>query len=93
MPTDRELMQQALDALECAKEAIEEWGSYASDYFKQKYNLDGDVDDCDAAIEALRARLAQCDAGEICLGCRVCPDAQPEPDDGHCADPDCDVCL
>lgn len=22
--------------------------------------------------------LAQCDAGEICLGCRVCPDAQPE---------------
>lgn len=31
--TDRELMQMALDALECAKEAIEEWGSYASDYF------------------------------------------------------------
>ena len=57
--SDRELMQMALDALECSKEAIEEWGSYASPYFQAKHNLEGDIDDCQAVIEALRARLAQ----------------------------------
>lgn len=68
--TDRELMQMALDALECSKEAIEEWGSYASPYFQAKHNLEGDIDDCQAVIEALRARLAQpdcaCDSPTWC---------------------------
>lgn len=66
--TDRELLQMALDALDEARDAIAGWGSYASPYFQEKHNLEGDIDDCDAVIEALRARLAQ-------------PEPEPYPDD------------
>ena len=59
--TDRELLQMALDALDEARDAIAGWGSYASPYFQEKHNLEGDIDDCDAVIEALRAALAQPD--------------------------------
>lgn len=76
--TDRELMQQALDALEEAKENVMDWGAYASEYFKTKHGLAQDILAIENISEAIRERLAQCDAGEICLGCRVCPDAQPE---------------
>ena len=59
MPTDRELMQQALDALEEAKEDVMDWGQYASEYFQEKHNLYADATKNAALIEDLRARLAQ----------------------------------
>lgn len=52
-------MQMALDALEEARDAIAGWGSYADQYFQEKHNLEGDIDDCEAVIEALRAALAK----------------------------------
>jgi hypothetical protein len=55
----REAAQMALDALEEARDAISGWGSYASTYFQVKHNLEGDIDDCEAVIEALRVALAQ----------------------------------
>ena len=38
-------------ALRDAIEAIEAWGSYASDYFKDKHDFDGDVARARAALE------------------------------------------
>ena len=40
------------DALKNAYVAIEFWGSYASDYFKDKHNLAQDMADARAALEA-----------------------------------------
>ena len=57
--TERELLQQALDALEDQKQAIADWGAYAGDYFKRKYNLDGDIAANDELIESISAHLAQ----------------------------------
>ena len=62
--TDRELLQQALEWVE--------WFA-SDDHSVRPTKRAGEI------AEAIKARLAQCDAGEICLGCRVCPDAQPKP--------------
>ena len=40
------------DALREAADDIEEWGSYASDYFIKKWDLAGDVAKARAALEA-----------------------------------------
>ena len=55
----RSEMQQVLDALEEMKGEIADWGSYASEYFKKKHDLDGSVNRFNPLIETLRARLAQ----------------------------------
>ena len=62
--TDRELMQMALDAMLAAIKAGD-------------WKVDGACDP-DLVLHRIEARLAQCDAGEICLGCRVCPDVPPQ---------------
>lgn len=70
--SDKELLQQALDALEYVIESVGGNAPVSYDVWFQRTQV---------PAEALRARLTQCDAGEICLSCQVCPDAQPiQPD-------------
>jgi hypothetical protein len=38
-----ELLKRALIALENSKQFIADWGTYADDYSKKKYDLDGDI--------------------------------------------------
>lgn len=63
--TDRELMQHTLMTMENARVFVNS---------REKIKHPEGSEQYDEVIEALRARLAQCDAGEICLGCRACPD-------------------
>jgi hypothetical protein len=39
------------EALENAADDLEHWGAYASDYFKKKWNLQGDIDAARAALK------------------------------------------
>lgn len=59
--TDRELVHQALDMLKQAKDAVADWGAYASNYFQHKHNLQGSIDDIQTQITVLSERLAQPD--------------------------------
>lgn len=90
----------ALDALRVARESVSEWSSYASDYFKDKYELDGDFEAIDSSIEVIEAVLAEqgCDycnhpqyAGTKCKNCGREQSAQQEPKIG-CVNHDCDKC-
>ena len=65
MQSDKELIQQAIDALQT-------WRTMHPHTTANAVRT--------PTIEALRARLDQCDAGQICLECRVCPDEQPAPE-------------
>jgi hypothetical protein len=47
----RERVRVLEDALREAADDIEEWGSYASDYFIKKWNLQGDIDSARAALK------------------------------------------
>jgi hypothetical protein len=38
------------EALEAAREDVAHWGNYASDYFKEKHDLDGDLARIDATL-------------------------------------------
>jgi hypothetical protein len=38
------------EALKFAKDAVEDWGSYADEYFKNKYRLADDVERINAAL-------------------------------------------
>lgn len=51
----------ALTAMKQAREDTESWAEYASDYFKDKHGLAGDLARQDAAIAALEAALAASD--------------------------------
>lgn len=42
------------DALCGAREAVIEWGAYASDYFVEKHDLAGDIAEIDAALKDAR---------------------------------------
>lgn len=42
------------EALEFALESIESWGCYATEYFRQKHNLDGDLKRVRQALEEAR---------------------------------------
>lgn len=66
--TDKELMQQVLDALEDAKDEIRDWGAYASEYFQAKYDLEASIQQFDKLIEALRSRLAQPEQEPVAYG-------------------------
>jgi hypothetical protein len=55
---EREVMQMALSALKEALDAIESWGSYASDYFQVKHDLEGDIEKTKKSITALEKCLA-----------------------------------
>lgn len=43
-------INELLAALASAREMVGEWGDYASDYFKKKHNLAGDLSEIDTAI-------------------------------------------
>jgi YesN/AraC family two-component response regulator len=47
--------QELLEALKEAALAIEYWGSYASKYFQEKHDLQGDVDAADYVISKAEA--------------------------------------
>ena len=47
----------ALEALESASNAIESWGSYASEYFQDKHDLQVDINNTQQAITAIKAAL------------------------------------
>lgn len=49
-PVQQDVNQTLLDALNKAADAIESWGSYASKYFQDKHNLQGDINKAHAAI-------------------------------------------
>lgn len=67
--TDRELVHQALDMLKQAKDAVADWGAYASEYFQHKHNLQRSIDDIQAQITALSERLAQPEQKPVTLPC------------------------
>lgn len=49
------IRDKALEALEEAKEDINHWGSYASEYFQEKHDLQGDLERIDRHIETIRS--------------------------------------
>ena len=55
--TKDEALRLALEALESASNAIESWGSYASEYFQDKHDLQGDINNTQQAITAIKAAL------------------------------------
>ena len=55
--TQTEALRLALEALESASNAIESWGSYASEYFQDKHDLQGDINNTQQAITAIKAAL------------------------------------
>lgn len=57
-------MKEALEALAVAKSCIEDWGAYASDYFKEKWNLTGDIEHISNAITALRQAIEEAEKAE-----------------------------
>ena len=56
--TDKDTaLRLALEALENASNAIESWGSYASEYFQDKHDLQVDINNTQQAITAIKAAL------------------------------------
>jgi len=55
--TKDEALRLALEALENASNAIESWGSYASEYFQDKHDLQTDINNTQQAITAIKASL------------------------------------
>jgi hypothetical protein len=55
--TKDEALRLALEALESASYAIESWGSYASEYFQDKHDLQTDINNTQQAITAIKAAL------------------------------------
>lgn len=50
-----ELLSAAIRWLNEAAEEIEDWGNYASDYFKEKHDLDGTIKKFNNRVEKLKA--------------------------------------
>jgi len=55
----KEALKLALEALEEAADAIDSWGSYASEYFQVKHDLENDISKAKSAITAIKEALAQ----------------------------------
>jgi hypothetical protein len=62
----KEALKLALDALEEAADAIDSWGSYASEYFQVKHDLENDISKAKSAITDIKEALAQ---PEHCSDC------------------------
>lgn len=60
----RELLQRCSDALNDAHESIGDWGSYASDYFQQKWKLDDDIKKFAPLIAEIETALAKPPIGD-----------------------------
>ena len=61
-PTDAEIAQHFRDLavhLEAAREAIQSWGDYVEDYYKNKHNFAGDITSVEAAMKAANALADQ----------------------------------
>ena len=70
----------ALEALESASNAIESWGSYASEYFQDKHDLQVDINNTQQAITAIKAALeAKDEAWECVCGANLYIDANGIP--------------
>ena len=54
---ERALLREALEALVEAHVCIASWGAYASSYFQEKHDLEGDVARARAAADKIRAAL------------------------------------
>lgn len=50
-------LNEAADALDAAMKDVEHWGGYASEYFRDKHDLDGDLDRIAKQANAARALL------------------------------------
>lgn len=46
-----------VEALKEARQMVDEWGAYASPYFQEKHNLQGDLAKLDAALKAAGVEL------------------------------------
>jgi hypothetical protein len=55
--TQTEALKLALEALDSASNAIESWGSYASEYFQDKHDLQVDINNTQQAIITIKAAL------------------------------------
>lgn len=53
----RELLADALDALVEAHDCIASWGGYASSYFQEKHDLEGDLTRARTAADKIRAAM------------------------------------
>jgi len=58
------LLKQALTALEKAREAVEDWSKYASEYFQSKHGIDADLASIDTEIAALRTAIEQAEQAQ-----------------------------
>jgi len=55
----RALCAELADDLQEARDAVSDWAGYASDHFKQKHDLQGELDRIQRQIDRARAALAQ----------------------------------
>lgn len=62
MNSYREICIQLIGDLSCAREAVEGWACYASEYFQQKHNLQEDLDWFDTKISEAQSALDQLDS-------------------------------
>ena len=87
--SDREAMKLALEALVEARDDVQSWGAYASEYFQKKHDLAGHFHKYEKAITALRQALEQPECAD-CNGmgfrdgvgerCRKCAGEGAEPE-------------
>lgn len=55
----RELCAELTDDLQEARDAVADWAGYASEYFRQKHDLQGDLDRINRRLDRARAALAE----------------------------------
>jgi hypothetical protein len=62
MKNYRDICVQLIGDLSCAREVVEGWACYASEYFQQKHNLQEDLDWFDFQISNAQSALDQLDS-------------------------------
>lgn len=62
MKSYRGVCIQLIGDLSCAREVVEDWACYASEYFQQKHNLQEDLDWFDLQIGKAQSALDQLDS-------------------------------